>query len=224
MTMRRMSLMVLANHEDEVLDEGESAVTKEDAPCPLLVLDALRDGKPHEYKRIINELDTVAAVSKKARDNLYETVRRLVSYDPPLVKEENQGNVRYLSITDTGKEQLQYMKTLETGDFPKCFIQEFMELFIDRERILKVIREGGSNIYIRSVAVDWFSPDLGNTVLGHPRYMISLAEEALAHLNLSEEPVTVHLIYPCSPVLFFEHIDAGWKEYLAESVKVMTIS
>jgi len=204
-----MSKMKAEGSEEEELDEGESAVTKKDAPCPFLVLDALRDGKPHEYNRVIEKLAAVAAVSKRAEDNLYFTINCLASYDPPLIHCLDVDGVKYLIITDAGKGRLRWMKSLDDHDYAEYFIQEFMSFFnyAERKGFLKVVREEGRHLFIHMLDVEWFSLELDNTVRSCPRLMLALAEEALARLDLGDEPVEIHLIYPGLPFFYYCHLD-----------------
>lgn len=194
--------------------EEEYTVCKEDAPCPFLVLDALRDGKPHEYDRVIDGLAAVATVSKKAGDNLYKTIISLMSYDPPLIKCENMRSVIFLIITDAGKEQLQWMDELMSPDSTEYYIQGFEAFFKKSymEKILKVVREGGDHIVIHLLDVEWFNLQMGEDILGYPRYMIALAEEAITRLVHPDEPVNVHVTYPCPPFLYFYELDQRRKQ------------
>lgn len=218
--------MEVEKMETKIIREGEYVVSKEDAPCPFLVLDALRDGKPHGYPKVIEELAAVAEVSKKAVHNIYRTVSLLVGYDQPLIEEERCGCVTYLTITDVGKAQLQRMKS-ESPDYTKSIIWQFKVFFTELllEGSLEVVREGGSHIFIHMMEVEWFDPDLGDAVLGNPRHMLALAEEAFSSLfsclGFDDESVNIHLIYPCSsPTLYFFHINPWWEEIVVGGVSM----
>jgi len=196
----------------QVAVSKEYSVSREDAPCPFLVLDALRDGKPHKYKRVMEELNYVVAVSKKAEDNLYRTISLLITYDPQLVCKGELGGVEYLIITDAGKKPLRWMDKLMSPDSSEHFIQRFKDFFYDHaSRGSLVVECGyGYSTSIHTLDADWYSTELGHALLGHPRYMLELAEKALARLNLSDEPANVRFTYTNSPFLHFENLDPLW--------------
>ena len=193
--------------------DSDNTVSKEDALCPFLVLDVLRDGMPHRYEQVIDELAAVAAVSKKAEDNLYRTISLLMSYDPPLIVEETRGSVKHLIITDPGKAQLQHVKSEHPG-FTEYIIHGFEAFFNEyhREDLLKVVREGRGHISIHLLDVEWFRLQMGEEMLGNPRHMLALAEEAITRLVHPDEPVNVHVTYPCPPFLYFYELDQRRKQ------------
>lgn len=214
-----MVFAILEDEESMVKKDAvnrESTVSKYNAPCPFLVLDALRDRKPHESERFWKELATVVVTSISAEVNLYRTINQLASYDPPLICEGELGSMNYLVITETGNEELRGMETLMSPDFKEYFIQKFEAFFktLDFWSSFEVVHDGTRHITIHTLDVDRFSPELGNTMLGYPRYMISLAEEALARLGICDEPVTVHFTYTSSPFLYFEDVAPQRKEFV----------
>ena len=201
--------MVIAIPGDEKSMDRMNAVSKEDAPCPFLVLDILRDGKVHKYRSVIEVLNYVVAVSNKAEDNLYKTIRQLSCYNPSLIQIVEWGGVKYIIITNAGKEQLRWMKELMSPNFTEYFFQMYGDYFkaLHSEGSLKIVREGRDHIVINVFGLDAHSRQLGDEMVGYPRYMLALAEKALAHLDLVEGSENLQVRITPHHMLYFDHLE-----------------